>query len=105
MSTREREVEGYLTGQLKSKLGLACMKFLPDNRNGMPDRLILLPGCKVLWVELKTVGGTLSPIQKLRHEELRRLGHRVVVVWDKLQADELVEELSRELKSGRDSRE
>lgn len=98
MSIRERDVEAYLTGQLKSKLGLACIKFIPDNRNGMPDRQVLLPGGRVLWVELKTLGGELSPIQKLRHEELKRAGHEVVCVWTKSQADELVGRLAAGLK-------
>lgn len=97
MNVRERDVETYLTGQLKSKLGLACIKFIPDNRNGMPDRLVLLPAGRVLWVELKTTGGTLSPIQKLRHEELKRAGHDIVCVWTKAQADELVTRLAMEL--------
>lgn len=96
MSIRERDVEAYLTDQLKSKLGLVCVKFIPDNRNGMPDRMVLLNGGRVLWVELKTIGGVLSPIQKLRHEELRRAGHEVVCVWTKAQADELVARLAQD---------
>lgn len=97
MSIRERDVEAYLTGQLKSKLGLVCVKFIPDNRNGMPDRMVLLPDRRVLWVELKTTGGKLSAIQKLRHEELKRAGHDIVCVWTKAQADELVARLALEL--------
>ena len=96
MNVRERDVEAYLTGQLKSKLDLTCVKFIPDNKNGMPDRMVLLPGGRVLWVELKTIGGKLSPIQKLRHEELKRAGHDVVCVWSKTQADELVARLAQE---------
>ena len=60
----------------------------------MPDRMILLPGSRILWVELKTKGGALSEIQKLRHRELRSRGHDVVVVWSKEQVDELVQSLS-----------
>ncbi|MBP5462215.1 MAG: VRR-NUC domain-containing protein [Lachnospiraceae bacterium] len=59
----------------------------------MPDRIIMLPGSRVLWVELKTKGGKLSEIQKLRHAELAKLGQDVVVVWNKEQVDELVAEL------------
>lgn len=90
---REREVESYLIKKVRD-MGMACMKFIPDQVNGMPDRMVLLPGSRVLWVELKTKGGKLSEIQKLRHAELKKLGHDVVVVWNKEQVDELVQSLS-----------
>lgn len=90
---REREVESYLSKRLK-RIGLACIKFIPDQVNGMPDRLVLLPGSRVLWVELKTKGGALSEIQKLRHRELRGQGQDVVVVWSKEQVDELVQSIA-----------
>lgn len=92
MNVRERDVEGYLIGRVE-QAGLVCLKFNPDLKNGMPDRLILLPGEKVVWVELKTKGGSLSEIQKLQHKKLRQAGHRVEVVWTKAQADELVDGL------------
>ena len=59
----------------------------------MPDRMVLQPDRRVLWIELKTEGGRLSEIQKYRHEELRRLGQDVRVVCNKEQVDELVEEI------------
>ncbi len=90
---REREVESYLIKRLKQH-GLACIKFIPDQVNGMPDRLVILPGSRVLWVELKTKGGALSEIQKLRHRERKSQGHDVVVVWSKEQVDELVQSLA-----------
>ena len=90
---RERDVESYLIKRVES-IGLKCLKFIPDQVNGMPDRIIMLPGSRVLWVELKTKGGKLSEIQKLRHAELAKLGQDVVVVWSKEQADELVSRLS-----------
>ena len=93
---RERDVESYLTKKLDS-IGLSCLKFIPDDRTGMPDRVILLPGGRVLWCELKTKGGSLSEIQKYRHLELSKSGHEVVTVWDIPQADALVERLRDEV--------
>lgn len=92
--TREREVEGYLKKKLFA-LGIDCVKFVPDQCPGMPDRMVLLPGGMVMWVELKTDGGMLSPLQMYRHRWLRKLGHDVRVVWDKQQVDELVEEIEK----------
>ena len=90
---REREVEQYLYQKVSLFLHTKCVKFIPDGMTGMPDRLILLPDGRVVWVELKTEGGRLSEIQKYRHEELRRMGQQVETVWNKQQVDELVERL------------
>jgi G:T-mismatch repair DNA endonuclease (very short patch repair protein) len=94
MSMREREVESHLT-KLCEAAGLPIYKFVPDQAPGMPDRMILLPGQRVVWVELKKpVGGRVAKLQQYRHKVLREAGHRVVVVWSKEQAEELVAELS-----------
>lgn len=95
---REREVEKYLVEKLKS-IGLDCIKFVPDQRSGMPDRLVTLPGERVCWIETKKPsGGRVSVIQKYRHTELREAGQRVEIVWTKEQADDLVRELEQEIK-------
>lgn len=96
INTREREVEGYLVKKLEG-MGLQCLKFIPDLRNGMPDRLIIMGEERVRWVELKTTGGELSELQKLRHDQLRRAGHVVEVVWTKAQVDELCDRLRAEM--------
>lgn len=63
----------------------------------MPDRLILLPGGKCIWVELKTQGGHLAEIQKLQHRRLVDAGQRVEVLWNKKDVDNLVAEVKREI--------
>lgn len=90
--TLEKNVESYLKRKLFD-LGIDCVKFVPDQAPGMPDRLALLPGGRVLWVELKTDGGRLSDLQLYRHHWLARLGHDVRVIWSKEQVDDLVREL------------
>lgn len=70
------------------------MKFLPDFARGFPDRIVLLPGGRLVWAELKRPrGGVLSPSQLVQHTVLRRLGQRVEVVWTEEQADDLIREL------------
>jgi hypothetical protein len=87
---REREVEAYLRKRVEQAGGM-CLKFVPDQAPGMPDRVVLLPGGTVIWVELKRPeGGRVAPLQAWRHEQLRRIGQRVEVVWTREQADELV---------------
>ena len=92
MHDRERDVESYFNRKVEA-LGLKIYKFMPDCRNGMPDRLVTLPDSRVVWVEMKTVGGRLSELQKLRHHELAVSGQVVLTVWTKEQADEVVEQL------------
>lgn len=47
---------------------------------GTPDRVVLSPGGKVTWIEVKTKTGSVSPVQRLWHERAIRFGHRVAVV-------------------------
>ena len=89
----ENEVEGHLRRRVE-KAGGVCVKFLPDFARGFPDRIVLLPRGVLVWVETKRPqGGVLSPVQKVQHVLLRRLGQRVEVVWTKDQADDLIDSL------------
>ena len=89
----ENEVEGHLRRRVE-KVGGVCVKFLPDFARGFPDRIVLLPRGVLVWVETKRPqGGVLSPVQKVQHVLLRRLGQRVEVVWTKDQADDLIDSL------------
>ena len=53
---REAEIEARLVRGVKEAGGL-CYKFVSPGNPGVPDRLILLPGGRILFVELKTPGG------------------------------------------------
>lgn len=87
----ERDVERYLARRAKD-LGGVALKFIPDNVRGMPDRLVLLPGGKSLWVETKRPrGGELSAVQLHRHKQLRDIGQRVAVCWSAADVDKELE--------------
>lgn len=53
---------------------------LVSSITGLPDRLVLLPGGRVWFVEFKAPGGRVSPRQRTVHALLRRMGFRVDVV-------------------------
>jgi hypothetical protein len=60
------------------KIGGLAFKFVSPGMNGVPDRLVLLPGGKVAFVELKAKDGKLSKIQETRRKQIKKLGFEVV---------------------------
>ena len=79
-SDKEKILEPRLRKLVKDKLKGRAVKFWPITERGYPDRLVLLPGGRAKWVEVKTKGKDPTPIQKLRHKELRELGFEVWLV-------------------------
>ena len=59
----------------------------------MPDRLVLLPGGKISFVEVKAPGKEPRPLQVARHGLLRRLGFKVFVLDDPEQIGEILDEI------------
>ena len=76
---KESSIERRLVIEVKKRGGLAA-KFVSPGLDGVPDRIALLPGGKMAFVELKAPGKMLRPLQALRKEQLEGLGFRVYVV-------------------------
>ena len=76
---RESYVERELTTEVKKRGGLA-VKFVSPGFDGVPDRLVLFPGGKVAFVELKAPGKKMRPLQVRRAGQLRMLGFRVYCI-------------------------
>jgi len=89
---REKYIETKLRDRVKEKGGRA-IKFVSPGTNGMPDRLILLPGGRVVFTEVKAPGKNLRPLQELRARQLRELGFQVYMVDSPAGVDQLVEEI------------
>ena len=79
MQKRESTVERYLVRKVKEMGGMA-IKLNPIGMAGLPDRLILLPGARVIFAEVKRPGEKPRKIQTVTHNQLRLLGFRVEVV-------------------------
>lgn len=60
----EKEVERYLREQVKKRLGGVALKFVSPGLSGVPDRVVLLPGGKVIFVETKAPGKKLRILQE-----------------------------------------
>ena len=90
---REKEIESYLRDRIR-RIGGKAYKLVSPGSNGMPDRLVCLPGGRVIFVELKAPGQHPRPMQIYRIGELKQKGFRVEVIDSKEQVDEFVKELS-----------
>lgn len=75
----EKVVERKLVELVKMNGGM-CIKLLCDQLIGLPDRMCLFPGHKMVFVELKTTGRKPKRIQMYMHNKLRALGFRVEVI-------------------------
>ena len=88
----EKDIEKKLVAEAK-KRGCIPVKLLSANYNGLPDRLILSPGEKCGFIELKAPGQKPRQLQLKRHRELRTLGFKVYVVDNIDQIVEVLDEI------------
>lgn len=91
---REAQIEARLSRGVKQAGGL-CLKWVSPGCTGVMDRIVLLPGGRVIFVELKQPGGRLSERQKWMRDVLSGLGMDVRCLWSKEQVDEFLEEVTR----------
>jgi len=89
---REKTVEQKLRKAAKMMGGLAP-KFVSPGYDGMPDRLVLLPGGRFAFVETKAPGKTLRPLQRRRKRQLEALGFKVYCLDDTSKIGELLDEI------------
>lgn len=89
MSVLEKEIERCLVKMVERRGGL-CLKWVCPGWSGVPDRIILLPGGKLIFAELKRPkGGRISKLQEWWRDQLRRLGFTVLYIYDHDQIDYL----------------
>ena len=71
--TSEKSVELRLCRRV-DELGGIAIKLLPWYLVGLPDRIVLMPGGRVFFTELKRRSGRRRRAQKRWRERLRKLG-------------------------------
>ncbi|WP_407575376.1 PDDEXK family nuclease [Raoultella terrigena] len=71
------------TGRDLATAGGIAYKFVSPGRRSVPDRIVLLPGGRIVFVECKSPGKTPRADQLREHERLRALGFNVVVLDNK----------------------
>lgn len=88
----EKLIERKLRENVR-KLGGIALKLVSPNHRGVPDRLVLMPGGRVSFAEIKTTGKKPTPLQVKSIEMLRGLGFEVEVIDSQDGLDKFLEGL------------
>jgi hypothetical protein len=75
----ERTIEAALVRRV-AKLGGLCEKFVSPGRRSVPDRIVTLPGGRIVFVEVKAPGKYPTELQERDHARRRKLGCEVWVI-------------------------
>ena len=96
---REREVEKVLVDGIR-KLGGRAFKWVSPGNDGVPDRIVVLPGYPAVFVELKTITGRLTSLQRVQLKRLKDMGQAVRVLHGEHEVKLFLEECKEKLRDG-----
>jgi len=89
MGVRENKVEKYLHKEVE-KLGGTTRKWVSPGYDGVPDRLVFFTGLPIFLIEVKTVDGKLSEVQRREHARLKEFGCAVYTVYGSQGVDDFI---------------
>jgi hypothetical protein len=75
----EKALDLFLKKEV-AKLGGLCIKLETKHHKGLPDRMVLLPLGKIMYIELKSKGCLPTGLQKFTMSQISDLGFRVYVL-------------------------
>ncbi len=90
---REKQVEQKFVKTVKNSGGI-CPKLVSPGMDGMPDRMALLPGGRIGFVEVKAPGKKPRKLQLLRHRILESLGFKVFTLDGTEQIHGIIDEIT-----------
>ncbi len=93
---QEKYIEKKLVTAVK-KMGGIAVKLVSPGLDGMPDRLVLMPGGKIAFVELKTSGKKPRPIQIKRMKQLSALSFNCYVIDSKEMIGGVLDEINNSM--------
>ena len=82
----EKDIESYLREEVK-KVGGNAYKFNSPENAGVPDRIVLLPRSRIVFIELKAPGAVPRPLQKVQISKIKKFGFPVLVIDSKEKVD------------------
>ena len=93
----ERDIEKVLVREVR-KLGGRAYKWVSPGNDGVPDRIVVLPGMRPVFVELKAESGRLSALQKVQIRCLLDMGQDVRVLRGIQEVERFLEDCDTGLK-------
>lgn len=85
---KEKDIEKYLIDTIK-KIGGITYKFVSPNNVGVPDRIVILKGGIVHFVELKQEGKKPRKIQEIQINKIKNMGCIAFVIDSKEMIDKI----------------
>lgn len=82
----EKDIERRLVWHVE-RLGGKAYKFTSPSQRGVCDRLVILPGGQVWFVEVKTLQGRISMAQERFGQTIQKLGGNYVCLWSSQEVD------------------
>ena len=93
---RESEIEKILVDEIR-KMGGRAFKWVSPGNDGVPDRIVVLPGYPAIFVEMKTVTGKLTSLQRIQIDRLQKMGQDVRVLYGEKETRTFLEECRRKV--------
>jgi len=92
MGIRENKIETYLDNEVKRIFNGETRKWVSPGHSGVPDRIIFIKDHPVIFAEVKTKEGIISPQQEREIKRLHDTGVTAafVVLYNKNHVDELM---------------
>ena len=91
---KEYAVEKHLISVTQACGGI-CLKFISPGMSGVPDRIVILPGGKIGFAELKAPGKKPRRLQRNVLRKMHQLGCRVCVIDNLESAENFVRRLAQ----------
>lgn len=92
MGLTEKQVEIRLR-KMVQEIGGMALKFISPGHSGVPDRLVFLPGGKIILVELKKPKGKLTLLQEKMRNRFIKLGFKYYVIDSYEKVEEMISEI------------
>ncbi len=89
---REKSIEQELVKEVKKRGGI-CPKWVSPGFDGVPDRIVLLPGGHFGFVEVKAPGEKPRALQRSRYRLFEKLGFTTHILDGKEQIGGILDEI------------
>lgn len=93
---RERDAEAFLKREVE-KVGCLFLKWVSPGNAGVPDRILITPAGRIIFVEMKTRTGHLDGLQRIWQKRLQEHHCSAVTVYGKEDAKQLAEIIQMEV--------